>query len=300
MIRLGVVDFDTSHSIEFTKRLNHRLCPEDQWVDGAEVVVGCVFPSAITPQEIIDRYVDTFTKEFGLPLVDHPEKMLGRIDGVFIEAVDGSVHLERALPFLNAGVPLFIDKPFTCSVAEARDLIRTTERNNVPIFSSSSLRYAPEVVEFLARREETGAVIGCEAFSPASLHPRNPGLCHYGIHGVETLYALMGAGCETVGCTETEGTTMVTGRWKDGRIGTLRGIRQGAGGYGATLFCEKGIYHLPMGTNFIYRELLKQVVSFFQTGQPPVAPAVTLEIIAFIEAALASARAGGQAQVLEV
>ena len=41
MFRLGILDFDTSHAVEFTKRLNHRDIDKDQWVDGATVVIGC-------------------------------------------------------------------------------------------------------------------------------------------------------------------------------------------------------------------------------------------------------------------
>jgi len=293
MLRLGVVDFDSSHSVEFTKRLNHRLCPEDQWVEGARVVVGCVLPSAITPQETIDRYVATFTQELGLPLVDHPEQMIGKVDGVLIESVDGSVHLERARPFLRARVPLFVDKPFTTTVADAREFAARAREQGVPVFSSSSLRYAPDVVA-LAGDPALGGVVGADTFSPASLHPRNPGMTHYGIHGIETLYTLMGAGCETVVCIETAGATVITGRWRDGRIGTFRGIRQGSGGYGATVIGERGRRHAAIDTRYIYRELLKQIVAFFRTGQPPVPIEETVEIIAFMEAALESARGGGR------
>src|SRR5439155_13325176 len=92
MIKFGIVDFDSSHAVEFTKRLNHQLCPEDQWVEGGRVVIGCSLPSAITAPETVARYTGTFTGELGVPLVERPEQMLGKIDAVLIEAVDGSVH----------------------------------------------------------------------------------------------------------------------------------------------------------------------------------------------------------------
>ena len=44
-------------------------------------------------------------------------------------------------------------------------------------------------------------------------------------------------------------------------------------------------HNMPIGTAFIYRELLKQIVAMFKTGKPPLDPSVTLEIVAFIEAA---------------
>lgn len=300
MIRLGIVDFDSSHSVEFAKRLNHRIAPEEQWVEGAEVVAGCVLPSAISDQARIDGFVRTFKEELGLPLVDRPEDLLGQIDGVLIEAVDGSVHLERARPFLEVGLPTFVDKPFTCSVADARELIDLAERHNAPLFSTSSLRYAADVTEFVAAAEQNGATLGCDVYCPASTHPRNPGLYHYGIHGVETLFAVMGTGCETVWCVSEEGTDVVTGRWRDGRLGTLRGIRAGAGGYGFTAFTEKRVVPVNIGTQFIYRELLKQIVQLMTTKKSPLDLRETLEITAFMEAALYSSREKGAPKPLGV
>lgn len=300
MIRLGIVDFDTSHSVEFTKRLNHIGISEDQWVEGAKVTLGFPGTSAITEQARIDAYAKTMSADLGVPLVQDPKEMLGKIDGVLIESIDGSVHLERAKPFLEAGIPIFVDKPFTCSVADARKLIRLAGKKKTALFSSSSLRYGPELVHFLSRQEETGKVVGADAYSPASLHPRNPGFFHYGIHGVETLYTLMGTGCQSVTCTSTDGVDFVAGLWKDGRIGTMRGTRAGGHLYGFVAFGEKKVVQSSIDARFIYRELLKQVVKMFQTGQSPLDPAVTLEIVAFIEATSRSASSKGRRTALKI
>jgi len=295
MIRLGIVDFDSSHAVEFTKRLNHQGIAQEQWVEGARVVMGCSLPSAITEAARVDQFVRTFTQELGLPLVAKPEDMIGKIDGVLIESVDGSVHLERARPFLQAGIPTYVDKPFASSLADARELVSLAEKRKVPIFSSSSLRYAPEVVQLRNSEVDTGRILGCDAYSPASTHPRNPGLFHYGIHGVETLYALMGPGCESVWTVTEPGGEVVAGRWRDGRVGTMRGVRAGASGFGFTAFTEKKIVPTTIGTQFIYRELLKNIVDMFKTGKSPLDVGVTLEIVAFMEGALRSAGQGGAA-----
>jgi virulence factor len=100
MIRLGIVDFDTSHAVEFTKRLNHIDVEEAQWVDGAKVVAGVPGRSQLSP-EVIPKNVEAM-KKYGVPLFDDPADLFGKIDAVLIEAVDGSVHLDRAMPFLEA------------------------------------------------------------------------------------------------------------------------------------------------------------------------------------------------------
>src|SRR3982751_2654690 len=160
MLKLGILDFDTSHAAEFTRRLNHKDIAQDQWVEGAEVVIACPGESKLSPERIPE--FTAAMKKLGVPLVDKPEDMIGKVDAMLIEAVDGSVHYERAKPFLEAGVPCYIDKPFTCSVEHARKIIDLAEKKKVPVFSSSSLRYAPELVAFM-KDEKKGKVLGALA-----------------------------------------------------------------------------------------------------------------------------------------
>lgn len=287
MIRLGILDFDTSHVIEFTKRLNHVGIAEAQWVDGAKIVIGCPGESKIMPERITG-YVEQM-KGFGVPLVEKPEAMIGKVDGMLIESQEGGVHWDRARPFLEAGIPCFVDKPFTCSVADARRIVELAGKKKVAVFSSSSLRYAPELVAFTKDDAKRGKILGAITYGPASEHERNPGLFHYGIHAVEILYTLMGPGCDRVSCFYEKGAEVTTGHWKDGRIASIRGTRAGQASYGALAFTEKGVAPVPIGTAFIYRELLKNIVEMFTTGKSPLDPAISVEIVAFIEAARRSA-----------
>ena len=112
-----------------------------------------------------------------------------------------------------------------------------------------------------------------------------------GIHGVETLFTVMGTGCESVTRTSTPDIDVVVGKWKGGRVGTFRGIRKGKRGYGGTAFGSKGIG--PIGPYGGYRPLVVEIVKFFRTGQVPVSAEETLEIYAFMEAADESKRQGG-------
>jgi predicted dehydrogenase len=287
------VDFDTSHVVQFSKRINHVGIDEEQWVDGGRVIAGFVGASEITPLATVEQYAAQCRDECGVELVNQPEDLLGKVDAVFIESQCGAAHLERARPFLEAGMPVFVDKPFANSVEDAKVLADLSRKHNAPLFSASSLRYAPEVQGFQANLAETGPVIGAEASSPGFTHEKNPGLLHYGIHGVELLYSLMGPGCRTVTCASTEAGDVVTGTWDDGRIGVARAVRRGAQPYAFTAYCEKAIVMRQVGTGFIYRELLKRVMEMFQTGQPPLNIAETVEIIAFICAARDSAEQGG-------
>jgi virulence factor len=296
MIRLGLLDFDTSHAVEFTKRLNHVDIAEAQWVEGAKVVIGCPGESKLSPERIPGYTAQM--KKYEVPLVEKPSDMIGKVDGMLIEAVDGSVHLERAKPFIEAGIPCYVDKPFACSVADAKAMVELAEKKKLPIFSSSSLRYATEVVDYAADAKH-GKVLGASTFGPASTHERNPGFFHYGVHAVEILYTLMGPGCERVTCAHTKDADVATGTWKDGRVATIRGNRAGGSSFGFTAFAEKGPYTAAVGTGVIYRELLKRVVEMFQTGKAPVPAATMIEIVAFMEAANKSGANHGTVETLK-
>lgn len=283
MIKLGILDFDTSHVVEFSSRINHIDQPEDQWVDGAKVVVACTGDSKVSPERI-PMFTEKL-KKFGIPIVDKPEDMIGKVDAMLIESMDGSVHVERTKPFLEAGIPCFVDKPFACSTADAKAMIDLAAKKKTMIWSSSSLRYAPEIVAYMAD-EKHGPVNGCVAYGPGTEHDRNPGLFHYGTHTAEILYTVMGPGCDRVICTYEKGVTVATGHWKDGRVATARCFR-GAKKieYGFTAFADQGVTHVPLGTTVIFRELMNKVIDSFKTGKPALDPLVTLEMVAFMEAA---------------
>ncbi len=296
-MKIGIVDFDTSHVAAFTQRLNHIDIDQKQWVDGGRITIGCPGESQLSPERI-----PGFTKQmiqYGVPLVENPEDMIGQVDAIMVESVDGSVHLRRARPFIEAGLPTYIDKPFACSLSDGRQLANLAQIHQVPIFSSSSLRYAPEVVRALQQTDQIGEFVGVSVSTPASQHPRNPGLFHYGIHGVEMLYALMGTGCQTVWSVSNEDVDLVTGLWQDGRIGTVRGIRRGKVDFGFTIYGQKQVLRSAVSTTFIYRQLLEQIVKMFKNSQSPLPITETLEIVAFIEAANTSASNGGKSITLD-
>ncbi len=300
MIKVGIIGFDTSHVPAFTKLLNDDSDPFH--VSGARVVAG--FPSFSPDVESSVSRVEGYKKEliekWNIEMVSSVEELLPRVDAVLLESLDGRRHLKEAQPVIKAGKPLFIDKPMTACYSEARAIFDLAAKNRCPVFSSSSLRFDYNISR--ARQDaELGGVVGCDAFSPATLETTNPGLFWYGIHGVEILYTFMGRGCKKLFCKKTDGTHLVTGEWKDGRIGTMRGIRKGSNSYGATVYGENKIVQVIFSTDVpLYSQLLKQIIPFFKTGKPPVPLEETLEIMRFIEAALLSENEGREVSLSEV
>jgi len=299
-IKVGIIGTDTSHVPAFTKLLNDSK--EPGYIPGARVVAAFKGGShdVESSHTRVERFATEIHDKYGVELVGSIEELLTKVDAVLLESVDGRPHLAQVRPVFKAKKRVFIDKPFAGSYADAREIVRLSRESGMPFFSTSSLRYANDVVA-LKNNEKLEGILGALAFSPSPTEPHHPDLFWYGIHGVEMLYTLMGAGCESVTRTHTAGVDVVTGKWKDGRIGTFRGIRDGKQDYGAVAFGKKGnaVTNPPMKVD--YRNLLVEIVKFFQTGTPPISPEETLEIMAFMEAAdLSKARNGAPVALTEI
>ncbi len=297
-IRVGMIGLDTSHAIAFTRLLNDLSSPDH--VPGASVVAAYPGGSPDLKDSItrLDKFTAELRDRWKVEIVQDIPALLSKVDAVLLESVDGRVHLEQIKPVLAARKRVFIDKPMAASYRDAREIARLAREAGVPWWSSSSLRFAPALAALKAGAEP-GGLQGAATYGPSPLEPTNPGLFWYGVHATELLYTLMGTGCEEVTDVHTAGADVVVGRWKDGRIGLVRGIRHGPRDYGAIVYGGKSIRHSQSFGGTLYKELLGEVVKFFRTGVSPVPNQETLEIMAFMEAAELSRRRGGAPVKLE-
>ena len=294
-IKVGIIGVDTSHAAEFTKIFNDPKATGD--LAGMKVVAA--FPGgspdlADNAKKITENTAKL--KELGLEIVASVDALVAKVDVVLVESVDGRPHLQQVIPVLKAKKKVFVDKPVGGTLADTLEIFRLAKEQDVPIFSASALRYCTGIAA--ARTDpKIGEVLGCEAFSPCALEEHHPDLFWYGIHGVETLFTIMGPGCVSVSRTQTKDTELVVGTWKDGRVGTFRGLRVGKHDYGATVYGSKGIGNAGGFTG--YQGLVVEIAKFFKTGKPAVSADETIEIYAFMEAADESKRQGGKPVTIE-
>jgi hypothetical protein len=295
-LRAGIIGLDTSHVVAFTQLLNGPKARGD--LGGVRVVAAYPGGSPDLPasRDRVAGYTGQLRDKFGVEIVDSVDALLQKVDVVLLESVDGRPHLGQVRPVFKARKPVFIDKPVAGSLADALEIYRLAKESGTPCFSSSSLRFSPGIRG--ARADpKIGKVQGCVAYGPCELEPHHPDLFWYGIHGVETLFTIMGPGCVSVVRVHTRDTDVATGTWGDGRVGTFRGIRKGKSGYGALVFGSEGIG--PSGGYGGYEPLVAEICKFFKTGRPPVSAEETIEIFAFMEAADESKRQGGAPVTLE-
>ena len=285
-LRIGMIGLDTSHVPAFTDILNN---PQNKaHVPGAKVVGAFKggSPDIESSASRVDGFTKTLVEKYNVKLYDTIEELCKNVDAVFIESVDGRPHLAQAIPVIKAGKPLFIDKPMGGTLKDVLEIFRLAKEAKVPVWSSSSLRYGKAVQA--VRGGSIGKVTHAETTSPASLEKTHPDLFWYGVHGCESLFTVMGTGCESVKRgTTADGKIEVTGKWAGGRTGVFREAK----GYTGLAKGDKG--EAQIGAYDGYAPLVAEAIKAFQTGVVPVKPEETIELFAFMEAADESKRRGG-------
>ena len=295
-MRIGIIGCDTSHVPAFAKFIN------DPKGKGrvAEMQVVAAFPGGSDDLPTSRDRVAGFTKqlqEMDVEIVDSIDNLLTKVDAVLLESVDGRKHLEQVLPVFRAGKPVFIDKPLAGDLANALAIDLLAKKYQGKWFSSSSLRFSAGTIRWREDPKLREQVRGAASWGPCSLEATHTDLYWYGVHGMESLYTVMGTGCATVARTHSDGTDLAVGQWADGRVGTFRGIRDGKADYGLVVFGKSSV---EVGGKYDgYDPLVMRILDFFAGGEAPVSPDETIEMFTFMEAADVSLERGGAPVTLE-
>ncbi len=288
-LRLGIIGTDTSHVAAFTSMLNDPA--NKNHLPGARVVAAYKGGSQDLESSWsrVDKYAAELAAKYGVEIVPSIEVLLPKVDAILLESVDGRKHLPQFREIARAGKPVFIDKPLASTLADALEIARIGRENKVRWFSASSLRFS-RGIPALKQPGLRGAVVWGPGPTEKTHHLD---LSWYGIHSVEILYTFLGRGCVEVTRVSGANGDVVTGRWSDGRLGTVV-LDNDYAGFGATTFSKRK--SLVSGADFYtgYQDLLVEILKFFQGGPAPVDENETLEMFAFMDAAQRSKEAGGR------
>ncbi len=221
-------------------------------------------------------------------VVPYMEEMIGKVDGVIIADDTTMKHQRRAIPFLRAGLPTFVDKPLSPSIEEAEELISFAKENNTPFMSCSALRYAKEVEEFLSQKEEIGEILTGNSICSGDL-------IFYGIHALEQLYVCIGPGIKCVQNVGEEGKDIVVITKGDGRKFILTVYKEISYLFQMNLYGSKGWREVRVeDSDYFYSNMLRAFVRMVETREPPFPVEETLEIIKTLVLARRSAQRGGE------
>ena len=224
VLRIGLVGLDTSHATTFTELLHNPYAPDH--IPGAKVTAA--FAGGSLDMAISASRVGGFTGElrdkYGVPILDSPEAVADAADVVFILSSDGRSHPGLFRSVAGRGRPVFIDKPFAISTADARRVFALAKETGTRVFASSAFRYADGLVAALNEIRASGETVkGCTVRYWGQVQPTQGRFFWYGIHGAEMLVAVMGKGVKAA-AAHTEGVRdIIEVEHGDGRRSTMIG-----------------------------------------------------------------------------
>ncbi|MFA7174271.1 MAG: Gfo/Idh/MocA family oxidoreductase [Kiritimatiellia bacterium] len=219
-------------------------------------------------------------------VVDTPEAMIGEVDAVLIATDIGNEHVARARSFVEAGVPVFIDKPL-CDNTKDLSIFERWVAKGASILSSSSTRFAAEYAPY----QYPNAPLGEWRFV---VMPMAKKWETYGIHALEAVYSITGLGYLSVRNTGTADRNIVHLKHRSGAdviIACGKGIVYG----GAMTLCgSRGNATVTTQDTFAsFKSQLVEFVDYLKTGVRPYPFSHTGELMRLVIGGIESREQGG-------
>ncbi|MFE7463781.1 Gfo/Idh/MocA family protein [Streptomyces sp. NPDC057499] len=280
-MRIGIVGTDNSHVDQIVRHLNVDAAGGD-----ARVVA---LSGGRGPRN------DALAATGGIAhVVGAPADLLGLVDAVVVADRDGARHRDRAMPFLTAGLPVFVDKPLARTVADARALIDAARAHDAPLTSSSALRWHPGTEELAARSARAGTPELVVVSGPADPDGDHGGIFFYGIHAVDIALRLAPGPLSAVR-TDLTGSTAVASFTAGPTRVVVNLVRPGATEqipFHAMTFTRRDLAErtLVPGADYCVPGL-EAFLTMARTGRPPIGYADLLRPIEVLEAVDAALRA---------
>lgn len=243
MKKIVILGCENSHADFFLKNISEKTEFSDMQV------VGVYSEEASAAEKLNEK--------FGVSVMENFDDLVGQVDGVIITARHGDNHLKYALPYIESGVPMFIDKPITASETDIIELMKRLKASKVKFCGGSSLKQDDIVRQLAKARDsvENGKTIGGFVRAPYSKENAYGGFSFYAQHLVEIVCEIFGRFPLSVVATENENTINTIFNFEDFSCCGL--FANGNYLYYASLMTEKtAISHtIPDSSEWFYREL---------------------------------------------
>jgi predicted dehydrogenase len=244
MIRIGLVDLDTSHPRAFVRILRTMPAVEVSalW-DGHDV-----WP---------EGYEKNFAREENIPVVcPRLEEMPEHVDAAMIHGTDWDTHVDKALIFMQAGKPVLIDKPIVGSVRDCDRLLNLQAKYGALVYGGSSLRYAEEITalrEAIGPREELQSVV---ASGPGDFFS-------YGIHTTEMLQGCVGTGIRSVKCVTEKRVPVLAATYHSGLVALVH-LQMEFHEWSLSAYTGRGLRTTTVNPEKLYEPFLRNFIALLR------------------------------------
>ncbi|MFI0943260.1 Gfo/Idh/MocA family oxidoreductase [Streptomyces sp. NPDC021020] len=279
-MRIGIVGTESSHVDQFVDHLNVRAAG-----GGARVVA--LSGGASERNELLRARGGVER------VVDAPAELLGLVDAVIVADRDGGLHRAHALPFLEAGLPVLVDKPLARTVADAEAIVAAARAYDAPLTSYSALRLLPATDALAAEAAAHGAAQVVVASGPADPDGPYGGVFFYGIHPVDVALRLAPGPLGDVRVERSAATVTATALAGGTRVVVNLVLPTGAAQipFHALVVAREGIAQRTLTLDAHY--LLPALTAFLgmaRTGRPPVPYDDLLRPVRFLQEVAAALR----------
>ncbi len=282
MIRIGIVGSDNSHALAYS-----RLANVDRVLGGRCRVVALWGDDP-------DRTRDV-ARAGQIPTVyEDPEELVDGVDLALVVDRHGDLHADHALPFLERGIPVYVDKPLAIRIEDCERILAAARRTDTPVTSFSALRYAPATDALVGDLERIGAVRAAHFAGPCDFEIQYGGPFFYATHVAEVAARVIGEDVESLVARRHGKTVAVQVAWTGGALATFSYLGDAAYHFHATLFGTEGMTAREiLGGDGAYAEALRKVVDMAETGIPPLTDSQLLRPISMVHAIQQSLAGGG-------
>lgn len=290
MKKIGIIGTENSHALAFSQLVNLPDPATGRRKYDDARVVGVYGPDLESAQNIMDEAHVDF-------IAEKPEDFFGRVDAMMVTSRRGSVHSGYAMPFIEKGIPVFIDKPFTSDYAQAVALARAAKDRHVPICGGSGCKYLYDVRllrSSLQSLAAEGNFITASANFSADMDSIYDGFFFYSPHLTEIALATFGYDVKSVRAFEKNGSVIVLARYEDYDV-TLNYTKDSAAS-SCVLFGKAQNIYREVAMSFLYENELEHFFQMLDTGAMAASYEELVKPVAVIEAILDSLKT--QAEVV--
>jgi predicted dehydrogenase len=221
-------------------------------------------------------------------VVKNPADVIGHVDAVIIATDIGHEHVVRARPFVEAGLPVFIDKPLTDNEPDLK-VFKAWVDAGKPILSSSSMRYTKEFLPYRLSTHELGELRFACITTPKSWET-------YGIHALEGIYPILGPGFISARNTGTAERNIVHLKHRCGADVVVVATADLYGGFGCLQLCGTAgkAQVAPGDTFYSFKAQLEAFIGYLRSGVRPFPFSETIELMQLVIAGTRSREEGGR------
>lgn len=291
-LKVAIIGLDSSHTIQFVKRMQAPDCPENMKVHGLKATSCLRFETPFQSKEGLDARQKQL-QEWNVKVTTDFDEAVSDCDAIMIVINDPSLHLKYFEKCADFGKPIFMDKPLCSTLKEARVMADMIAEKNMRVFSCSSLRYVPDFEKAVAEVPKPAYVNIC---SPLAAAPSGSPMVWYGVHGFEMIQRAMGSGAKSVSVQRVKDSAVAVVDYADGRRAVLE-FHDNIYWYGGRLVTKEKCVSFLVDPADFYTEQLRKISTFLRTGVSPVPFTATLEIMSMIEACRLSYEQGMKVKV---